>query len=386
MAQKRDYYEILGLSKDASQEAIKKAYRRLALKYHPDKNAGNKDAEEEFKEVSEAYEVLSDSQKRATYDQFGHAGMQGAFSGGGFNWSDFTHYNEFTDIFGNLGDFFRSFGVDTDFFGEGTQTGGGRRGQRHGASLKYELEIEFTEAAFGVEKKIEVPRYEVCSTCKGSGAKPGSKKENCRACGGRGQTLTSSGFFSIARTCSRCGGEGEIIKTPCAKCDGQGRLKVTRNIKVKIPAGVHTGIRLRIEGEGEAGIRGGRRGDLYVYIIVKEHPIFERREYDIICELPISFPQAVFGTETDVPTLNGKVKMRIPEGTQNGKIFRLKGKGISRLDGYGMGDEFVKIKIETPVNLNKKQKTVLKEFAEACGDGVNPISRSFVEKVRQLFK
>lgn len=386
MPEKRDYYEILGVGKDASQEAIKKAYRRLALKYHPDKNPGNKDAEERFKEVSEAYEVLSDSQKRATYDQFGHAGLQGAFTGGGFNWSDFTHFDEFGDIFGNLNDFFRGFGMDTTIFDEGWGRTGRRRGPSRGSSLQYELEIDFEESAFGVEKSIEISRYEVCSTCKGSGAKPGSKKVDCPACDGRGQILTSSGFFSISRTCDHCGGEGKIVKTPCPKCDGQGRVEVTRSIKVKIPAGVHTGSRLRIQGEGEAGLRGGGRGDLYVYIKVKPHPIFQRKEYDIICEIPISFPQAVFGAEIEVPTLNSRVKMKIPEGTQSGKIFRLKGKGIPRLDGYGKGDEFVRVKIETPVNLDKRQKTVLKEFADACGDNVNPMRKSFVEKVRRWLK
>jgi len=382
---KRDYYEVLGIGKNASQEEIKRAYRKLALKYHPDKNPGNKEAEERFKELSEAYEVLSDSQKRATYDQFGHAGMQGAFSGRGFTWSDFTHYDEFNDIFGNLGDFFRGFGIDADFFGGGWGPQRRRGGPVRGADLQYGMTIEFEEAAFGAEKKAEIERYEACSSCRGSGVKPGTKKTKCPRCDGSGQIVTSSGFFNISRTCDRCAGEGEIARTPCPKCQGQGRAIVTRSIKVKIPAGVHTGNRLRIQGEGASGLRGGGRGDLYIYINVKPHPIFERRNYDIICEIPISFPQAVFGAEIDVPTLNGKVKMKMPEGTQTGKIFRIKAKGIPRLDGYGKGDELVRVKIETPVNLNEKQRSVLKEFADACGENVTPMHKSFVNKVKKLF-
>ncbi len=383
---KRDYYEVLGVGKDANQDAIKRAYRKLALRYHPDKNPDNKDAENRFKEVSEAYEVLSDSKKRATYDQFGHAGMEGAFAGGGFKWSDFTHFDEFSDIFENLSNFLRGFGIGTDFFGGGWDQAGRRRGPARGADLQYELEIEFEEAAAGTERKISVPRYEICNSCKGSGSERGSKKTVCPTCNGRGQILTSSGFFSISRTCDRCAGEGEIIKNPCTKCNGSGRVRLTRRINVKVPAGIHTGNRLRIQGEGEAGMRGGPRGDLYVYIIVRPHPIFQRDGYDIICEVPISFPQAVFGAEVEVPTLAGKVQMKMPAGTQTGKIFRLRGKGMQRLDGPGKGDEFVKVKIETPVNLDQGQKVILKQFADACGDNVNPMSKSFVEKVRRLFK
>jgi molecular chaperone DnaJ len=383
---KQDYYEVLGLSRDASPEAVKKAYRKLALKYHPDKNQGNKDAEEKFKEVSEAYEILSDSKKRVMYDQYGHAGMKDAFSGNGFQWSDFTHFNDFNDIFSNISDLFGGLGGGEDIFGGAFGGGRQRGGSGRGASLQYELQIDFEEAVSGIEKSIEVPRYEICDTCKGSGAKPGSKKETCSVCNGRGQVMTSSGFFSIARTCNRCNGEGEIIKTPCAKCSGQGRIKVNRRIKVKIPAGVHTGNRLRVQGEGEAGVRGGGRGDLIVYIKIRPHPIFKREGYDIICEVPVSFPRAVLGDEIDVPTLNGKIKMKVPEGTQSGKIFRLKGKGVPRLDGYGKGDQYVKVNIETPVNLNQKQKQALREFAGACGNSVNPKSKSFVDKVRQMFK
>ncbi len=381
---KRDYYEVLGINRGASQEEIKKAFRRLALKYHPDKNPDNEEAEASFKEASEAYEILSDSQKRATYDQFGHAGIDATFAGGGFNWSDFTHFNEFSDLFENLGDLLRGFGVGEDVFGGGWS--GGRNGPRRGSHLQHEITIDFKEAAFGAEKKIEVSRYEICGTCNGSGAKPGSKKTECPACKGRGQILTSGGFFNIARPCSNCNGEGRIIKSPCLKCHGQGRVRVTRKIKVRIPAGIQNANRLRIQGEGESGMRGGGRGDLYLYINVKPHPIFKRDGYDIICEVPLTFPQAVFGAEIEVPTLEGMIMMKVPQGTQSGKIFKLKGRGIPRLDGYGKGDEFVRVIMETPVNLNKRQRELLKAFAEACGDNVTPMSKSFMESVRRLFK
>lgn len=380
---KQDYYEVLGLNKSASPEDIKRAYRKLAVKYHPDKNPGNKPAEEKFKEVSEAYEVLSDSQKRASYDQFGHAGLEGAFKGGGFGWQDFTHFDDLSNW--GLGDLLRGFGLDTDFFG----LGGGRSarsGPARGADLEYELQIQFEEAAFGSQKAVEIPRYEVCNNCKGSGAKPGTKKIKCSNCGGAGQVSSTSGFFNISRTCGKCNGEGAIIKTPCAKCNGLGRIKARRKITVKVPAGVYTGTRLRISGEGESGVRGGPRGDLYVYINVGDHPIFKREGFDLICEIPINFPQAVFGAEIDVPTLTGKVKMRIPEGTQSGKIFRLREKGIPRLGGGGKGDEYIRVKIETPTNLNSEQKKLLKEFSKACGEEVSPISQSFMEKLKRMFK
>ena len=272
---KRDYYEVLGVSKTASGAEIKRAYRKLAVKYHPDKNPGNKTAEEKFKETSEAYEVLSDSQKRATYDQFGHAGLEGAFKGGGFGWQDFTHFDDLRDIFGDwgVGDILRNFGIDMDFFGTGRART--RRGPARGADLEYELQIGFNEAAFGTQKAVRVPRYEVCGNCKGDGAKPGTKRIKCAACDGRGQVNTVSGFFSISRTCDRCRGEGAVIKTPCPECNGLGRIKVKRKITVKVPAGVHTGMRLRMSGEGEVGLRGGPRGDLYIYIDVEEHPLFD---------------------------------------------------------------------------------------------------------------
>ncbi len=382
---KRDYYEVLGVGKDSSPQEIKRAYRRLAVKYHPDKNPGDKSAEEKFKEISEAYEVLSDAKKKSTYDQYGHAGLEGAFGGGGFNWQNFTHFDDLKDIFGDwgLGDLLRGFGVGGDIFGSG---GRRRGGPARGSDLEYEITVEFNEAAFGVQKAIEIPRYETCSNCKGDGAKPGTKRQICPACKGAGQVSTTSGFFSISRTCSKCRGEGSTIKTPCENCSGLGRTRVKRKITVKIPAGVHTGTRLRVTGEGEAGHRGGPRGDLYVYINVREHPLFKRDGYDIICEIPISFPQAVFGAEIEIPTLAGKAKMKIPPGTQSGRFFRLKEKGIPNLRGYGKGDEYVRVKVETPTNLNAEQKRLLKEFAASCGENTTPLSKSFMENLKRIFK
>lgn len=386
---KRDYYEILGIGRNATQEEIKKVYRHLALKYHPDRVPADqkKEAEERFKEISEAYEVLSDPEKRAAYDRYGPAGLEGVFKSGGFTWQDFTHFDDLKDIFGgfDLSDLFRGFGFDTDVFEE-VWTGGGRRGPRRGADLRYSLEIEFKEAAFGTEKPITIWRYELCGECDGSGAKKGSKRESCSACGGRGQVYTQAGFFSISRTCERCGGEGSVIKAPCGACGGRGRVKTKRSIKVKVPAGVDSGLRLRISQEGEAGEKGGRRGDLYVVINVKPHEIFERHNSDIYCEVPISFTTAVFGGEIDVPTLESKVKMKIPPGTQSGKIFRLRGKGIAHLNGYGRGDELVKVQVETPTSLTREQKRLLKEFARVSGEVQGPLSKSFMDKMKKLIK
>ena len=381
---KRDYYEVLGLNKGASQAEIKKAYRRLALRHHPDRVSADKkqEAEEAFKEVSEAYEVLSDSKKRSAYDQFGHAGVEGAFKGGGFSWSDFTHFDDLQDF--GLDDILRSFGVDTGFFG-GTARGSGRRGRR-GSDLQYMLDISFEEAAFGAEKPIAIARYEACSSCSGAGSKPGSKKKKCSTCGGTGQVQRSGGFFSILTTCDNCGGEGEIIQTPCAKCDGRGREKVSRKIKIRVPAGAVERLRLRVPGEGEAGIKGGGRGDLYVLLRVKPHQIFERDGDDVICKVPITFTQAVLGAEVDIPTLEGKVVMKLPAGTQSGKVFRLRNKGVPHLGNYGKGDQLVKVFVEVPTGLTGQQKNLLKEFAKTCGEDSNPMAKSFVQKIRNMFK
>ncbi len=384
---KRDYYEVLGVNKNASAEDIKRAYRRLALKYHPDRNPANhKEAEEKFKEICEAYEVLSDPQKRGAYDQFGHAGLQGAFKGAsGFDWSDFTHFSDLEDIFGNFGDIFRGFGVDLGGFGFGG--GGSRRSRvRRGSDLGMELEITLQQAAAGVDKLVRVPRYEACPVCKGEGVKPGTRKITCPECQGAGQTQTMGGFFTIARTCARCGGEGKIVKTPCPNCRGTGKVKQEKKIHLKIPAGVDTGSRIRLQGQGEAGIRGARPGDLYISINVQADEIFERHGDNLLCELPVSFAQATLGAEVEVPTLNGRVKMRLPAGTQSGKIFRLRGKGMPDVHGYGRGDELVRVVVETPTGLNTQQRRLLQEFAQACGENVNPRAQSFMEKVKRLFK
>lgn len=381
---KRDYYEVLGLSKTSSQDDVKRAYRNLALKYHPDRVTPDKkkEAEEKFKEISEAYEVLIDKEKRAGYDQYGHAGVEGAFKQGGFQWQDFHHYDDLKDIFGSadISDLLRGFGFGGAFGGEG------RGGQRRGSDLEYQLEISFEEAVFGGEETITIPRYEACDECGGSGARPGSKKERCTECAGRGQVRSSNGFFSVVQTCQACGGEGSLIKTPCASCGGRGRVKMKRNIKVKIPAGIDSGSRLRIHGEGEAGPRGGQRGDLYILIFVKPHEIFERHDSDIYCEVPIAYATAVFGGEIEVPTIEGRIMMKIPPGTQGGRQFRLRNKGVAQLHGYGRGDQIVKIQIDIPTDLNQDEKKALKEFARVSAGERGPLSRSFVEKMKRIFR
>ncbi|MBU1061225.1 MAG: molecular chaperone DnaJ [Candidatus Omnitrophica bacterium] len=385
MSTKRDYYEILGVQKGASVDDIKKAYRSLALKYHPDRVAPDKkkEAEERFKEISEAYAVLSDPQKRSQYDQFGHAGIDSRYTS-----EDIFKGADFSSIFEDLGfggsifeDIFDGFGV----FGGGSSSRR-RRGPGRGRDLEYEIEISFDDAAFGVKKTINIPVNETCDVCKGEGTKPGTKKTKCPTCDGRGQILQSTGFFNIAQTCPKCRGEGTFIKNPCLKCNGTGRERTTKKLEVSIPAGVDTGSRLRIQGEGELGSRGGMRGDLYIYIHVKGHPIFERHGYDIICDFPASFPTLALGGEVEVPTLNGRVVMKIPEGTQSGKVFRLAQKGIKRLRGYGSGDQLVRIIVETPTRLNSEQKRLLKEFAASCNDSVSPLTKSFMEKVKNLFR
>ncbi len=374
MAEKRDYYEILGISREASEEEIKKTYRRLALKYHPDKNQGNKEAEEKFKEISEAYAVLSDPQKRDQYDRLGHAGIDSRYSS-----EDIFREADFGSIFGGTGfsgdileELFGSAGFD--LFGRGSQAQSPRRGR----DLQYEIGISFEEAAFGSEKTVVIPRYELCSTCKGEGTKPGTGRSTCSQCRGTGHIQTrqagESLFFSSfsTRTCNRCGGEGTIVQDPCPKCRGQGRVKAQRKIKLKIPAGVNSHSRLRITGEGEAGLRGGPRGDLYAQISVKPHKIFERHNDDILCEVPIGFVQATLGAEIEVPTLDGKVRMKVPAGTPSGKIFRLRSKGIPSLHGYGKGDQHVRVIVEIPTRLNEKEKGLLREFAKLRGEEGNP--------------
>ncbi|NCU17463.1 molecular chaperone DnaJ [Pallidibacillus pasinlerensis] len=375
MSAKRDYYEVLGVSKDATKDEIKRAYRKLSKKYHPDINK-EPGADEKFKEIAEAYEVLSDDQKRAQYDQFGHAGANqdfGGFGGGGF--SDFGGFG-FEDIF------------DT-FFG-----GGGRRrnpnAPRQGADLQYTMTLTFEEAAFGKETDIEIPKDEQCSTCHGSGAKPGTSPEECPYCHGSGQISTEQntpfGRIVNRRNCHHCQGTGEVIKDKCTTCSGTGKVKKRKKIHVKIPAGIDDGQQLRVAGQGEPGINGGPPGDLYIVFYVKEHEFFERDGDDVYCEMPITFVQAALGDEIEVPTLYGKVKLKIPSGTQSHTKFRLRGKGIKNVRGHGIGDQHVTLKIVTPKKLTEKQKQLLREFAAISGDVPEEQSDSFLNKMKRAFK
>lgn len=371
MSKKQDYYSLLGIDRNADADELKKAYRKAALAHHPDRNPGDKKAEEKFKEVTEAYQVLSDPQKREIYNRYGHEGLsaQGGMGGGGFSNAGFE------DVFE---------GIFEDFFGGG---GSSRRGSRNrrGSDLQYDLEIAFDEAVFGAEKKVELHREESCGACRGEGAKPGTSKKTCATCHGSGKIMASSGFFSVARSCDRCRGEGSIIEQPCTECRGAGRVVGHRKIDLKIPAGVDNGLRLRIPGEGEAGIRGGERGDLYVDIHVKPHEFFTRDGENIACEVPISMVQAALGCDLEVPTLIGTHEIKIPPGTQSGKVFRLKGKGIASLRGGGIGDQEVRVIVETPSHLSDKQKALLREFAQISGEKVSPMSSSFMQKMKKIF-
>ncbi|MGD9014488.1 MAG: molecular chaperone DnaJ [Candidatus Omnitrophota bacterium] len=387
MTAKRDYYEILGVKKSASLDEIKRAYRELALQHHPDRVSADqkKEAEEKFKEISEAYAVLSDSQKRALYDQYGHAGIDQRFT-----YEDIFKGADFSSIFEDLSDFGFGGGLFEDIFGDiGFNIfGGSRRRQsggrrRRGRDLEIETDITLAEAATGIEKTIRVPRYEPCTTCQGTGARPGSKKSTCSQCKGTGRMVVSSGFFQVAQTCNRCRGEGSIITSPCTECNGEGRTKVTRNIKLKIPPGVYTGSHLRIRSEGEAGTYS--RGDLYVVINVKPHNIFQRHNNDIVCTVEISITKAILGGEIQVPTLNGNVKMKIPPGTQPNRVFRLRAKGVPDLHGRGMGDELVRVNVKIPTNLSVEQRRLIEEFARASGE-TSDSKESIVDKIKKTFK
>jgi molecular chaperone DnaJ len=372
---KRDYYEVLGASKNASEADLKKAYRRAAQKYHPDRNPDDKDAEAKFKECKEAWEVLGDAQKRAAYDQFGHAGVDPSM-GGGFG-AGAAGAAGFSDIFGDV------FG---DIFGGG-RGGGGQRVYR-GSDLRYNLELSLEDAVAGTEVKIRVPTLVQCGTCKGSGARKGSKPTTCTTCGGHGQVRMQQGFFSLQQTCPHCQGTGTIITDPCPDCRGKGRVNEHKTLSVKVPAGVDSGDRIRLAGEGEAGESGGPPGDLYVQIGVKEHPIFQREESNLYCEVPISFTTAALGGELEVPTLNGRVNLKIPAETQSGRMFRMRGKGVKPVRGGPTGDLLCRVTVETPVNLTRRQKELLQEFSgevEEGGSRHSPQASSWLDGVKKFF-
>ncbi len=385
----RDAYEILGVNKNATDDEIKKAYKTLARKYHPDLNQDDKKgAEQKMKELNVAYEILKDPQKRAQYDQFGYAAFQNGGGGGGAQ--DF----DFGDIFGGggAGGFaFDMSDIFDSFFGGGRRSKRQpQRGPERGADLRYDLSITFEEAAFGVDKTIEVPRMESCGECGGTGAKKGTSPEVCPDCHGTGirqtTTRTNFGMFSSSRPCERCHGTGQFIKNPCGHCHGTGKVRVESEVKVSIPKGVDSGNRLRINGKGQAGERGGEAGDLYVYISIKHHPIFSREGQNVFCELPITFVQAALGASVEAPTVHGKVELKIPEGTQSGQVLKVRGKGIPALRGESVGDEFVKIKVLTPKNLSDRQKKLLREFEDGGSDITNhPEKKSFFDKVKGLF-
>ena len=375
---KRDYYEVLGVSRNASEADLKKAYRRAAQKYHPDRNPDNKEAEEKFKECKEAWEVLSDSQKRAAYDQFGHAGVDPSM-GGGYGPAGAGAGASFGDIFGDV------FG---DIFGGARTGGGGAQRVYRGSDLRYNLELSLEDAVAGTTVKIRVPTLVVCDSCGGSGAKKGSSPTTCTTCGGHGQVRMQQGFFSLQQTCPRCHGQGTVISDPCQSCHGKGRVEERKTLSVKVPAGVDTGDRIRLAGEGEAGEAGGPPGDLYVQVHVKEHPIFQREENHLFCEVPISFVTAALGGELEVPTLNGRVNLKIPPETQTGRMFRLRGKGVKPVRGGPTGDLLCKVAVETPVKLNRKQKDLLKEFAAEVDEGGSrhsPQHTSWLDGVKKFF-
>ena len=378
---KRDFYDILGVNRDANDDEIKKAYRKLAMKYHPDRNPDNPKAEEHFKEAKEAYEILSDGQKRAAYDQYGHAGVDPqAGMGGGFGGFGGAGAGGFSDAFG---------GIFDEIFGGGRGGGGGGRSNIYrGADLRYNLEISLEQAAFGTETKIRIPTMEVCEPCKGTGAKAGTQPKTCPTCQGSGQVRLQQGFFSIQQTCPKCHGTGKFVADPCGSCHGAGRIKQHKTLAVKIPAGVDEGDRIRLSGEGEHGINGGPSGDLYVQIHLKAHAVFQREQNDLHCEMPISFATAALGGEIEIPTLDGMAKIKIPSETQSGKTFRLRGKGIKGVRSHTHGDLMCHVVVETPVNLTERQKELLRELEECSQteDGThNPRAKSWMDRVKDFF-
>jgi molecular chaperone DnaJ len=377
MSSKRDYYEILGLTRTASDQEIKSAYRRLAVRYHPDKNPGDAKAEEQFKEAYEAYQVLSDLEQRRRYDRFGHAGVS---SSAGATWGGAPGFGGIEDILGDLFGFGDVFGAGG---GRGQGSGSRRSAAQRGADLRYDLEISLEEAATGMTAQLRIPRLETCDKCKGSGAAEGTQPETCSTCSGAGQVRYQQGFFSVSRTCNVCRGTGRIVKTPCEGCKGAGRVEREKMMEVKIPAGVETGSRLRIAGEGEAGMQGGPTGDLYVVIHVKEHEQFERQGSNLYSSMPITFAQAALGAEVSVPTLEGQQTLKIPQGTQTGTVFRLKNHGVQVLGGRGRGDLFVSVMVVTPTTLTREQRRLLEQLAEMENNDLE--DKGLMDKVRDIF-
>lgn len=369
---KDDYYDILGVSRNASQDDIKRAYRKMALKYHPDKNPGDKKAEEMFKAAAEAYEVLGDQEKRRRYDQFGHEGLRGVETRG---------FGSFDDIFDAFGDIFGGSSIFEDFFGGRTRARSGRRG----ASLRCDIVLDFTEVANPVEKVIEITKKSVCEECRGTGARRGTSQVSCPYCRGKGEVHQKQGFFTLRTTCPKCHGSGKIIETPCHRCNGNGMYPKKSKINVQIPAGIEDGARLRVSGQGEPGENGAPSGDLYCDIHIRPHPIFKRQDHDVICDFPITFTQAALGSEIDVPTISGKlIKVKVPRGTQNGDIIPVRGEGFPHFRGYGKGDMLVHIIVEVPVKLTSRQEQLLREFAELEHKNVTPKQKSFFQKVKEM--
>ena len=369
---KRDYYEVLGVERAASEQEIKSSYRKLAMQYHPDRNPGNPQAEEKFKEASEAYSVLIDGEKRARYDQFGHAGL----GNGGFGGFDPSTFTDFSDIFGDL---------FSDFFGVNVNTGRRRNRAQKGGDARADVTLTFEEAAFGKKTEVKVRRYDNCEQCHGSGAAAGKGPVTCTTCGGHGQVRYQQGFFSIARTCPNCGGIGRVIADPCTKCKGEGRIMREHTVEVNVPAGVEDGTRMRYEEQGDAGANGGPAGDLYVVLHVKPHAFFEREGKDLYCSVPISFSQAALGAEISIPTLDGEYTLKVPDGTQSGTVLRVRGKGLNSIRGGGKGDLHVQVRVQTPTRLNKRQRELLAELSGTSAIENKPEPRSLFEKVKEIF-
>ena len=383
MTAKRDYYEVLGVPRSASADEVKKAYRRLAMQYHPDRNQGDKASEAKFKEVSEAYEVLSDANKRQLFDQYGHDGLKSAFGPDGFNFSrDFTHVSDLQDLFGSL--FGDGGGVFEDLFGGGRRTS--RTGPQQGADLRFDLEIEFAEAMFGAKREITLSVAEQCGACKGMGSEPGSIEETCRHCGGRGAVISASGFFQVRQTCPVCSGTGKMITKPCRDCKGSGRQKNRKRLTLPIRPGVETGSRLRLAGQGEGGVRGGPAGDLYVLLHVKPVDLFQREGTELLCEIPVPMHIAALGGDVNVPTLDGFASLKIDAGTETGKIYRLRGKGAPSLDGHGYGDLHVRVVVEVPIRLDSKLKKILKDFSDSCEDSNYPMGQKIRDRAALFFR